>query len=173
LFNNPWRFSFLRRSLFDHISRIKERPVVIYYVNYYVAPSHVLMNTANQVLEAFPVQPDLKLEPNFRIPSWSALHPEAGVIVGRIVQASLEFPLRKTYEVIIQESENADNFRAMSVSDRKLFQYINKAMLSGRQVRIEYTRLFRPHGTILSTIFNYLTNFRVISVELVEPESNQ
>jgi hypothetical protein len=168
LFTNPWRFSFLNTPTFNLISEIKDRPVVIYYVNYYIAPSHLLMKTKNQVLEAFPTQPNLKLDPSFRIRTWAGVLPEAGVITGRIVQASIEYPVRKTYEVIIQESENANNFRAMSVSDVRLFQYITHAMLTGRLVRIHYVRLYNPHGALMSTLLNYLTNFRVSAVELVE-----
>ena len=47
LFNNPWRFSFLSQHMFDHVELIKNRPVVMYYVNYYIAPSHILMQTNN------------------------------------------------------------------------------------------------------------------------------
>jgi len=138
LFINPWPFSFLSRALRDTIEEIKDNPTAIYYVNYYIAPSHLLMKTKNQVLGAFPVQPDLKIEPSFRVSSWQALHPEAGVITGRVVQASLEYPVRKTYEIIIQERENANNFRAMSVNNGDMFRYINRAMLTGKQLRIEY-----------------------------------
>ena len=125
------------------------------------------MKTKNQVLGAFPVQPDLKIEPSFRVSSWQALHPEAGVITGRIVQASLEYPVRKTYEIIIQERENANNFRAMSVNNGDMFRYINRAMLTGKQLRIEFIRLHRPHSRFLSALFNYMTNYRIISVEIL------
>ena len=167
LFINPWPFSFLSRALRDTIEEIKDNPTAIYYVNYYIAPSHLLMKTKNQVLGAFPVQPDLKIEPSFRVSSWQALHPEAGVITGRIVQASLEYPVRKTYEIIIQERENANNFRAMSVNNGDMFRYINRAMLTGKQLRIEFIRLHRPHSRFLSALFNYMTNYRIISVEVL------
>jgi hypothetical protein len=167
LFINPWPFSFLSRALRDTIEEIKDNPTAIYYVNYYIAPSHLLMKTKNQVLGAFPVQPDLKIEPSFRVSSWQALHPEAGVITGRVVQASLEYPVRKTYEIIIQERENANNFRAMSVNNGDMFRYINRAMLTGKQLRIEFIRLHRPHSRFLSALFNYMTNYRIISVEIL------
>jgi hypothetical protein len=169
LFTNPWRFSFLSKSLYDRVVNNKVESVVAYYVNYYtyLKPSHLLMKTTNRLLNIFPVQADLKIEPSFKISAWPRLHPEAGVITGRIVHASLEYPIRKTYEVIIQESENANNFRAMSVNDQQLFQYITQAMLTGKQMRIEFIRLYRPHGRALTALFNYMTDFRIISVELL------
>lgn len=168
LFNNPWRFSFLSDDLFRAMVPSKDRPVLIYYVNYYFAPSHILMQTGNQALAVFPTQPNLQINRRYSIPAWTRIQPESGVITGRIVQASIEFPVRKTYEVIIQESENANNFRAMSVSDRGLFQYINQAMLTGKRVRVSYVRLFGPHASVMSTLFNYLTNMRVTAVEIID-----
>jgi hypothetical protein len=167
LFDNPWRFSFLNFPLFTALSGMHDDPIVLYYVNYYIAPSHILMRTNNQLLAAFPVQQNLKIDNSYRIPSWSAVHPEAGTITGRVVQASVEYPLRKTYEIVIQESQNANNFRAMSVSDADMFVYIQRAMLTGRPMRIEFVRLYRPHGTLMSALFNYMTSLRVISVELL------
>jgi hypothetical protein len=169
LFTNPWRFSFLSKSLFDKAVNTKVESVVVYYVNYYtyLRPSHLLMKTTNRLLNIFPVQGDLKIEPGFKISAWPRLHPQAGVITGRIVHASLEYPVRKTYEVIIQESENANNFRAMSVNDREMFQYITRAMLTGKRMRIEFMRLHGPHGQALTALFNYMTDFRIISVELL------
>jgi hypothetical protein len=171
LFTNPWRFSFLSGKLYESVKDIKDSPVLIYYINYYFMPSHLLMRTKNEVLNVFPVQPDLQIEPQFRIPSWSAVHPEAGMITGRVVQASLEYPVRKTYEVVIQESQNANNFRAMSVNDREMFQYITRAMLTGRLLRIEFTRLWGPHAGALTKLFNYMSSYRVISVEIL-PNQN-
>jgi hypothetical protein len=146
---------------------VKEKPVIIYYINYYVSLAHLLMNTRNEVLDVFATQPDLNIEPNFSIPAWSGIQPEVGVINGRIVQASLEFPIRKSYEVIIQESENANNFRAMSVSDAKLFNYITRAMLTGRQLRIRYMRLYGPHAGLMTSMLNYMTSMRIISVDVI------
>lgn len=168
LFNNPWRFSFLSRRLFESVKEIKDVPVVIYFVNYFLAPSHLLMQTRNQALNVFPVQSDLQIEPSHSVPSWRGVHPEAGTITGRVVQASLEYPVRKTYEVIIQESQNANNFRAMSVNDGEMFRYITRAMLTGKLLRIEFVQLYRAHGRFKSWLLNYMTNFRIVSVSVVD-----
>ena len=167
LVNNPSRFSTLNSSLYDKITEIKDQPLLIYYITHHIAPSHVLMRTRDRVLRGFPTIPNLRIDPSFRIPSWSELHPESGVITGRVVQASLEFSVRKSYEIIIQENQNGDNFRAMSVNDGNMFRYIMHAMLTGKLLRIEFVRLYRPHAAVLSFIFNYMTDFRIISVEII------
>lgn len=167
LFPNPWKFSSLSLSLRDAITVIKERPVVIFYTNYLWVPSHILTKTNNLAEAAFAVNPNLNLPSSFRVPAWARIHPEAGNITGRIVKASMENLLIKSYEVIIQESENSDNFRAMSVNDGALFRYITQAMLTGKKMRIEYIRLYRPHSWFLSTLLNYATQYRIISVDLL------
>jgi hypothetical protein len=172
LFRNPLPLSYLSSATHDIMVGLANKPAVVYYINYYITPRRLLMRTNNQVLNVFPITPDLQIEKSFQLRSFTRLRPEAGYINGRVVQASYEFPLRKTYEVIIQESENANNFRAMSVSNGRMFRYITRAMLTGKLMRIGYMRLLRPEGAVLSTFFNYLTNFRVISVELVDkPEA--
>src|SRR6185312_5782713 len=70
LFSNPWRFSLLNTAIFENLSTVKDRPAVIYYINYYITPSHILMKTKNQVLAVYPTDPDLKVEPQFRVPAW-------------------------------------------------------------------------------------------------------
>lgn len=167
LFPNPWKFSFLSSALRDTIAEIKERPVVVFYTHHFWVPSHLLTKTNFLAQGAFKVNPNLNLPSSFRVPAWSRIHPEAGSITGRIVKASMENSLIKSYEVIIQESENSDNFRAMSVNDGALFRYITQAMLTGKKMRIEYIRLYRPHSWFLSTILNYATQYRVISVNLL------
>lgn len=170
LFDNPWRFSTLDNGLFQQIQDFKDKPILLYYINYFFEPAHLLMHTTNKVMMVFPVQADLQIERSFRIGSWQALHPEAGVITGRVVQASVENPLRKTYEIIIQEQKNANNFRAMSVNSGRLFRYITQAMLTGRQLRIEYVRLWQWHADVLSFLLAYATDFRIISVEILDQE---
>lgn len=172
LFDNPWRFSTLKTPVFNKIAALKNDSMLIYYINYHVAPSYALTKTTNKVLDAFATVPNLKIKPRYRISSWSGLHPEAGIITGRVVRASLEYSLRKTYEVIIQESENADHFRAMSINDGRLFRYVTQAMLTGKLLRIEYVRLFQPHSRFLSALFNYMTDYRIISVEIAEEPGN-
>jgi hypothetical protein len=169
LFRNPWRFSFLSSNLFDRIVPMKGRPVLLYFINYFsaIAPSHILKRTSNTLLDAFPVDPNLALATSFRIPSWKALHPESGFISGRIVRASLENSLRKTFEVVIQENENSDSFRAMTVSNEGLFRYITHAMLTGRQLRIEYIRLFSRHSALIQSIWTHMTDYRIIGVEII------
>lgn len=167
IFRNPWRFSFLSTPLFERMSAIKDRPVVIYFINYYVAASHILMRTTNMILDAYPVSPNLPIEPVFRISSWARMHPEAGFITGRVVRASLENSLRRSYEIVIQESQNTNNFRTMSIADHDLFRYITHAMLTGKLLRLEYIRQFRAHAAISQTIWTYMTAFRIIGVEVM------
>jgi len=168
LFDNPFRFSTLRSKTFNSVVVQKDRPIVLYYINYHIAPSFALMRTRNKVLDSFAVIPNLKIDRQFQIAAWARLHPEAGVITGRIVRASLEFSVRKTYEVIIQESQNADNFLALSVSDGRMFRYITQAMLTGKLLRVEFMRLYKPHSKLLSALFNYVTDYRIISVEILD-----
>jgi hypothetical protein len=125
------------------------------------------MQTRNRVLNAWATNPDLKITRKFETSSWRRIHPESGTITGRVVQASLEYSVRKTYEVIIQEREHADNFRAMSVSNREMFQYITRAMLTGKMLRLEYIRLFSPHAGVASFFLNYMTSFRIVSAEIL------
>jgi hypothetical protein len=166
LFTNPWPFSFLDPKVFDVYTGVQNRPVVIYYSNFFWRPEHLLMKTRNHLQGIYPIQEDLEIQPSFHIPNWAALNPEAGQIQGRVVRASLVYPFRKSYEVIIQEGVNANNFRAMSVSDGDLFRYITRAMLSGRQMRISYMRLYGPHGALKTFLLNYRSNYRIIGVDL-------
>lgn len=168
LFQNPWKFSFLSQGLQNTLVILKERPVVVFYTNYLFIPQYLLTKTRNYASAAFAVNPNLQIPRSFQVRSWRSIQPEAGSITGRIVKASFENPLRKSYELIIQESENADNFRTMSVNDGDLFRYISQAMLTGKLMRIEYVRLFRPHAVALSTLFNYATHYRVVSVTLLD-----
>src|SRR5262249_47476245 len=122
-------------------------------------------------LDVFPIQPDLKVDDSYALSTWKRAYPESGVVKGRVVQASLEYPFRKTYEVIIQESENANNFRAMSIHDGRLFRYISRAMLTGKPMVIEYVRLYQAHGRFVSTLFNYMTHYRIVAAKLDEEAS--
>jgi hypothetical protein len=168
LFKNPWRFSFLNDELYSRMISVKERPVLIYYITHLFSFSHILMRTRNHVQQVFPIMPNLKIEPHFQISSWSQFHPESGHITGRIVGASSVNVLIKSYEVIIQEGENASNFRAMSISDGDLFRYITRAMLTGKRLRIEYVRLFGLHAQTVAFFWNYLTEYRVIAVDVID-----
>ncbi len=168
LFENPWPFSFLDRSLATEHAALRNRAAVVFFSNYFWRPAHMLMSTNNQLENIFPVQPNLQLAPRFEIPAWRAIQPEAGYITGRIVRASTESWLIKSFEVIIQEGENANNFRAMSVSDQDLLNYIAQAMLTGRKQKIGFIRLHQPHARLKSAIFNYATQYRIVSVELLD-----
>jgi hypothetical protein len=178
---NPWPFSVVDYSLYQKSVSLAAAPVVVYYVRPIWSPIGVFESgsikalwtyTKNYVTRIFPTNPD---EPTFKfysitegeLPFASKINPVSGYIEGRIIKATMESPIRKTYEVTIQEGALGNNFTSLSVNNSRLYDHIVMSMLSGRMVRVGYVKLFSWQGEVESLIRGYRTYYRMTSIEVL------
>lgn len=174
--SNPWPFSTLDSSVFKQYSGYtdaKTAPVLVYYVRPTLSPEHEVTNTKNFVEGIYRLNPNIKMasaidgrESASELPA--RLNREEGYIEGRVVKASLDHPLRKSFEITIQEGPLGSNFKQMSVSSQDVFNYIVQTMLTGKLVRIGYLKLQGLENDIYLIGKDYDTAYRVITVELRE-----
>jgi hypothetical protein len=87
-----------------------------------------------------------------------------GDIVGRVVKASLDHVILKTFEVTIQNQLD-NSFSYLSVDDPQVFDALVRAMMSGRILKIGYIRLFGLQARLLSLVRGYDTADRIVSVD--------
>jgi hypothetical protein len=172
LLTNPWRYSFFDSTFYYLSKEAGNDMVVLFYRRLPWAPQALLTDTTNFLKNMWKVDPSLPIEPNwkaawYRIPISSTLTRERGFVLGRVVSAMLKDPIRKTYEIIVQQGDLASNFRALSVSDPELFDYIVRTMFTGRIVRVEYVKIF-PLSVIASELSGYETEYRVMRVSVGE-----
>jgi len=169
---NPWRFSYFDERITNFYKSIHSTMVVVYYVHLPLAPQGLFTDTRHFVRGIWKVDPKLKIEPSrevkwYRIPVSRHLTAEKGIVEGRVVKATLEDPIRKTFEITVQQGERSDNFRPLSVSDPDLFDYIVRTMFTGRMVRIEYVKIFAL-SNIASNLAGFETYYRVTKVTLLD-----
>jgi hypothetical protein len=171
--SNPWLFSSLDRSLYNQIDGMMQttvRPAVAHFSTPGLSPKQLFTGTSNYVDKIFPVD-DYLVQKHFEIRSWLPLwiNPEQGHIVGRVVMASLEHFVFKTYEVTIQRNGLGTSLTKLSLNDSDLFKQVVRAMLTGKVLRIGFIRLPGWYGKLLSVLRGYDTNFRILSVDILEP----
>lgn len=172
LTEQPWPFSATDSDLLKQWDSMGVVPVVIYFERPVWTPYQLVTQTRDYLLGIFPINPSLAIEKKHVLRSslggGKYFNREKKTIVGRIVKATLEQPIRKVYEVVIEEGLTGNSFLRMNVDDSDMFDYIVQAMLTGKMLRIEYVRFYGFEGVIPSEIFNYNTNFRITSVELTD-----
>jgi hypothetical protein len=177
---NPWSFSSLNKKLY-HDFKVPATPVVVYYVR--TAPAMGLLemlsvrtlwtNTDNYVEKIWRVGDQRFTPPQFfsiadrELPVVTHLNPAEGFLEGRVVKATINNPLRKTYEVDIQLSSSGSDFTRMSVDDSAMFDHLVLSMLSGRMMRFGFVRLFAFGEGWISTLMGYQTLYRITSIELL------
>jgi hypothetical protein len=172
IFTNPWMFSTLDSRIYNRyqeLANTKATPVVLYYVTPFISPENLITNTKNFVEGIYPVNESLELQPSFTATGSElpvGLNREQGYVNGRIVKASLDHVIRKSFEIVIQEGPLGNNFRRMSVSSQEMFDYIIKVMLTGREVRVGFLRLLGAENTLYRIGKDYDTAYRVTSVQL-------
>jgi hypothetical protein len=173
LFANPIRLSTYDGKYYEIFNNLKkDQPVVVYFAIPTVTIAGLFTKSKDWIYGIYTINPDQESPHSYRvpysyIPIASLINPEEGTIQGRVVQLSVEHPIRKTYEAIIQEQENDNSFTAMSVNDPKMFNFIKQAMLTGKYLQIKYVRLFTPEGWLISAVWPYNTYFRIIEVTIL------
>lgn len=186
---NPWQFSVVNESLYDQMAKLgSAKRVVVYYTKPIWAPIGAATNLHFQVLWAktLNIVHDIwEVDPNFPLPKVFSidqgelnLAPQIishadGYVEGRITKATLDHKLLKTYEVTIQLGQGGTNFMRMSVSDTEMYDHIVMSMLSGKLMRIGYSRLFKTIQGWWSDIRGYRTIYRVTSLEVLSDEQQK
>ena len=174
VFSNPWPFSTLTESRYrnyERIDNVATTPVLLYYIVPWISVERLITRTRHFVEGIYPVNPGANLPPSFKLddsgfPTAGWINIKRGFVDGRIVSASLDHWLRKSFEVTIQAGELGNNFRRMSVSSQEMFNYILATMLTGRMARIGYIELLGFENAILQVGKDYDTPYRIVSVEL-------
>ncbi len=174
----PWEFSTLDRTKFEQYSRmdkVQYTPVLLYYLRPTISIQHLITRTKNFVMGIYPVAPDFPIQKIFSLtssemPIGSHINVRQGFVDGRVVNASLENMIRKSFEVTIQQGPYGNIFRKMSVSDQKMFDFIVTAMSTGKILRIGYLEITGLENKILRIGRDYRTPYRVISVEVREDQ---
>lgn len=178
---NPWLFSVVDRSLYNQFQTLGAVPVVVYYTRstgsffgvFQTGSLRALMtNTLNYVQQIIPVNPQSHAPTFFHIdrgelPVALTINPAEGFVEGRVVKASLDHFIRKTYEITFQKGKFGNNFLRLSVNSREMFDHLILSMLTGELVRVGYVRLFNIQNWFASLMFAYTTNYRVTSVEIL------
>jgi hypothetical protein len=131
--------------------------------------------TLNYVQKIFPIDPDLPAFKFFSLdkgemPVATAVNPAEGYTKGRVVKASMDHLIRKTYEITFQQGAHGTNFTRLSVNSSEMFDHLVLSMLTGKQVRIGYLRMFSWEGFWVSAVRGYKTYYRVTSVEILPDE---
>jgi hypothetical protein len=179
IFTNPWHFSYLTSGPYeDYIAATggKVVPVLIYFVRPIFAFSRIVTDTSEFIEGTYPVNENLKIEKSIRLPDNAMpiarlLHRRSAFIPGRVVSAELQNIIRKSFEVIIQEGPSGSAFRKMSVSDQSIFDFLIKAMLSGKLLNLEYLEITGAENEILRIGKDYDTRFRIVGVQVDETSS--
>jgi len=174
VFDNPWNFSTLNAGLYETylgFQNLQFTPVLIYYVSPIFSFSRAITNTSNFVEGIYSINPSLDIPKSYKVPSYDlpiagTFNKDRGFKEGRIVTASLDHYVRKSFEVTLQEGPYGNNFRRMSVSDQEMFDFIVKAMLTGKMVRVEYVKITDIENEILRIGKSYDTPYRVVSLEV-------
>jgi hypothetical protein len=176
IFQNPWKFSTLSAPLYHKYLSVTEtqyQPVMIYFAEPSYSPKTLITHTDTFLYDIYPIKVDLNLPESFQIPEYEmpiglSINEGKGFSDGRIVKASLDHYFRKSFEVVIQEGVNGNNFRRMSVANQDMFNYIIKAMQTGRMLHIGYVQITGLEEEFVDIAKSYDTNFRIVSVELRE-----
>lgn len=165
---NPWPFSSQNQGLLEPLAAIGESEVVLYYKSYFWVP---FTRSNNYLQRVYLVDPTL-LPPNasytVSIP-WAAYIPRlvTGFYVGRVVQASLNNVIRKAREIVVQQGRGGGIYNQISVPSRKLFNFIIKAMATGRYMRVYYYQLIGPLAAPENLVAGYNTDYRAYKVQLL------
>jgi hypothetical protein len=181
---NPWPFSVLDPNLYADFKNVGVTPVVLYYTRPITKPYEIIQarsfraifsETRNFTQKMWRVDPNLKA-PTFysleqgELPVARHVNPAVGYTEGRVVKATMDHYLRKTYEITLQQGRFGNNFARMSVNDSEMFDALVLSMMTGRLVRIGYLRLFDVYAWLSSIVWAYQTSYRITSVELLSDQ---
>ena len=158
------------RALVEEWAKIGVSPVLVHYERPVWAFSQYFTQTKNYVLGIYPINPPGRNQESKKLDRSLYLGDVTSrgrrTIEGLIIKASLENPVRKTYEVIVEEGLSGNSFIGMSVDDTALYDYILQAMQTGKVLRITYVHFWDWEGAIPSAIFSYNTYYRIVEVKV-------
>ena len=194
---NPWPFTILDGKLYEQygggftrMNDLGARPVLVYYFreasvpytgnllafistqNFYAfwAESKSIVKRLWRVDQSYPA-PKYYLNTNVGSIFDPRINPENGRIPSaRVVKATLDHSLLKTYEITVQQTIGGNNWRRLSVDNKEMFDHIVMAMRTGRLVSLTYTELWSVEAWVKSLI-GYTTPYRVASIEILGPKT--
>lgn len=180
---NPWHFSAVDGTLFKEIQGSDQpKPVVVYYSRPIwsalgaianLAPQVMWSNTLNIAQKVWIVKPPDTMFKIYSLEQGELGHiaevisHAEGYVEGRVVKATLDHLLRKTYEITIQLGDGGNNFKRMSVNDPAMFDHLVLAMMSGKLLRLGYVHYFQSVEGWYSDLRGYQTLYRITSVEVL------
>ena len=171
---NPWHFSNLDEGLLRDIRQMENSNVAVFFRSYFWIP---FVDSDNYLIRVYPVNRDILKVGDFYESDGMVLSRtipyQKGYIDGRVVKASLDGVIRKAHEVLIQQGAGGDVFSRLSVDDNRVFDFIVKAMLSDRFLRIHYVRMFSTMAAPINAITGYDTSFRVFRVDIIDDPTVQ
>lgn len=168
--HNPLPFSFFSRRTAKKILYLRTGLEVFYFVRPTIAPQAVLTRTRNFIGDVWPIDRSIELEESISsrgLPVSRVVTRERGVVSGRVILATVENVVFKTYEIIIQSVAQGNEFKALSVHDPRVFDYLVDSMFAGRRVKIEFVRI-APGTGMFSDLRGRWTHFRIVKVDLLD-----
>ncbi len=165
---NPWPFSNYDENLWAAVQRAGGDFILMFYRRYLVVP---FTDSPNLFAKIYFVDPEILPVGAQKTASGLIFsrnfHYAQGSLEGRIVKASLNGIVRKTYEIIMQVGHAGDVFRAFSISDKDLFDFAIKTMATGRFVRVSFYELFSIVAIPQALVRGYDTDYRVFRIEVL------
>jgi hypothetical protein len=166
---NPWSFSHYNQHLLSRFENLSGQMVLVFYQSFPILP---FTRSSNFISKVYFIDPEAMQVGSFyeasSMPFSSRVHYAAGFVEGRIVKATLDGVFRRSYELVIQVGMTGDIFTAISLSDRRLFEFAIRAMATGRYLKISYFQLFGPFAVPSDLLFNYRTNLRASRIDIIE-----
>lgn len=161
---NPWQFSSLNTEINNLINEnIGEYVYVKYKESYIKSPS---VDTPYEIIEINSINPPIDIScisTNYTKGSKSD-----GTRIGRIVKASSKGLVSKSYEIIMQEGNSGNQFKALSISeDTDLYKCAVNYLMSGQRVKITYNE-----SIINLNILNRETPYDIIKIEPAKGKLN-
>ncbi len=132
---NPWQFS-TKKALIDQFTKNIGKKVWVRYAehNYNIS----FRKTAHEALEIGRVEPLKPIPPRMETGKPFGIGRSEGVRSGRIVKASAKGKIVNTYEIVLQMGEAGNQFKALSINEKPLYDYAVECLKRGLPVTVKY-----------------------------------
>ena len=156
---NPWHFSASDKQIQAEINRnLGEYVVLEYHQSRIKSPK---VDTPYEIVSVAGIAEPIK--ETCTAMSYTRGNRSEGKRVGRIVKASTKGHLAKSWEIIIQQGNSGNQFKAMSISeDNKLFECAVRYLKAGQKVKVTYNEF---HLNL--NVFGRDTSYDVVKLEPV------
>ena len=165
---NPWPFSSENEFLLNKLAAIGDSEVILFYKSYFWVP---FVQSPNLLEKIYLVDPNvLPPKASDQVPIPIMAHVPrlvTGYFIGRVVKASLDNVVRKAHQIVVQQGVGGAIYNQMSVPNHKLFDFIVRAMATGKYMRIYYYELMEPFAFPDNLTHGYKTNHYVYKVQLL------